>query len=67
MPKTLRKSGLHSNKQKPKIKQKPNKTKSDLSSDYKHLNRNYYQETALLNINSFILYINELRRFPIFR
>ena len=30
MPKTLRKSRLHSNKQKPKIKQEINNTKSNL-------------------------------------
>ena len=30
MPKTLTKSRLHSNKQKPKIKQEPNITKSNL-------------------------------------
>ena len=55
MPKTLIKSRLHSNKHKPKIKQEQNK-KSNLPQIFKHLNKNYYQEMALLNINSFLLY-----------
>ena len=56
MPKTLIKSRLHSNKQKTKIKQEINNTKSNLPHIFKHLNKNYYQEMVLLNIISFIYY-----------
>ena len=56
MPKTLIKSRLHSNKNKPKIKQEPKNTQSNLAHIFNHLSRNYYQEMALLSIN-------ELRSF----
>ena len=54
MPRTLIKSRLLSNKQKPKIKQEVNNTKSDLHPHLQSFKQNYYQETALLNINRFI-------------
>ena len=44
MPKTLIKSKLQSNKQKPKIEPELNNTKSDLLPNLRHLNKNYYQE-----------------------
>ena len=57
MARTLIKSRLHSNKQKPKIKQEVNNT-IKLNQKYhhicNHLNKNYYPEVVLLNINSFI-------------
>ena len=52
MPRTLIKSKLHYNKHKPKVKQEQNNN-SNLPQIFKYLNKNYYQETALLNINSF--------------
>ena len=73
MPKTLIKSRLHSNKNKPKINQEPDKSKSKLPPNIQSLNRNCYQETALLNINNtctniIVLYlINEPRRFSVVR
>ena len=57
MPKTLIKSRLHSNKHKPKIKQDLNNTKSNYLHIFTHLNKNFYQVTASLNLNEyFILY-----------
>ena len=56
MPRTLIKSRLHSNKYKPKIKQDINNTKSKLPPHLQTFKQNYYQETVLLNINSFIYY-----------
>ena len=53
MPKTLKKSRLHSNKHTPKIKQEPKKLNQIYLQNYTHLNRNCYQETVSLNINSF--------------
>ena len=60
MPKTLIKSKLHSNKNKPKIKQEVKNTKSNLPQHipFKYLNKNFYPEMVLL-------YINEFRRFSI--
>ena len=60
MPKTLIKSRLHSNKQKPKIKQEINNTKSNFLHIFKYSSRNSYQEMVLISIN-------ELRRFSIVR
>ena len=60
MPRTIIKSRLHFNKQKPKIKRKLNNTESKLPHIYKHSNKNYYPETALLNINKIL---NILVRF----
>ena len=67
MPRTIIKSRFHSNKHKPKIKQELNNTKSNLPPHLQTFKKIYYQETALLNINSFFYIINELRRFSIFR
>ena len=41
MPKTLIKSRLHCNKHKPKIKQEPNKTKSNLPPNLQSLKQNF--------------------------
>ena len=51
MPKTLIKSGLQPIKHKSKIKQEVNITKSNLPPHIQTFKKNYYQETALLNIN----------------
>ena len=58
MPRTLIKSKLHSNKQKLKIKPDLNKTKSNLPHIYNYLNRNYYPETALLNLNKILIILS---------
>ena len=50
MPKTLIKSRLHSNKNKPKIKQEPNKTKSNLPPHIQTFKQN------LLSGNGFLKY-----------
>ena len=50
MPRTLIKSRLHSNKHKPKIKQEPDKTKSNLPP---HLQSS---KLKLLSGNGFIVY-----------
>ena len=60
MHKTLKKLRLHSNKHKPKIKQEPNKTKSNLPPNLQSFKQ------KLLSGNS-VLVINELRRFSIDR
>ena len=60
MPKTLIKSRLHSNKQKPKIKPGKNNSKSSYLHIFNYSSRNFYQEMVLLSIN-------ELRRFSIIR
>ena len=52
MPKILIKSRLHSNKQKPKIKQEPNNTKSNLPP---HLQP--FKQKLLLG-NGFVVYSN---------
>ena len=53
MPKTLIKSKLHSNKQKPQTKQELNKIQSNLISNLNLLIKNFYLEVALFNINKF--------------
>ena len=50
MPKTIIKSRLHSNKHKPKIKQEPNKTKSNLPPNLQSFKR------KLLSGDGFIVY-----------
>ena len=52
MLKTLIKSRLRSNKYKPKIIQELSNTQSFLPPNLQSFNKNYYQETALLNIIS---------------
>ena len=54
MPKTLIKSRLHPEKQKPKIKQEVNNTKSNLPPRLQSFKKNCFQETVLLNINNSI-------------
>ena len=51
MPRTLMKSRLHSNKQKPKIKQEINNTKSNLPPHLQTIKQ------KLLSGNGFIIYI----------
>ena len=51
MPRALLKSRLHSNKQKLENKPELIDTISKLPHTYKHLKKNYYPETALLNIS----------------
>ena len=58
MTKTLIKPRLHFNK--PKIKQEPNNTKSNLPPNLQSFKQKYYLEMVLL-------YLNELRRLPIIR
>ena len=60
MPKTLKKSRLQSNEDKPKIKPEVNNTKSNIPP-----NLQTYKEKLLFG-NS-LLYINELRIFSIIR
>ena len=50
MPKTLINSRLHSNKHKPKIKQEPDKTKSNLPPHLQSLKQ------TLLSGNGFLIY-----------
>ena len=61
MPRTLIKLRLHCNKRKPKIKQEINNTKSIVPQNLQSCKQ------KLLSGNGFLIYINELRRFPIIR
>ena len=60
MPKTLIKSRLHSNKQKPEIKREKIILNQIYLHIFKYSSRNFYQEMVLLSIN-------ELRRFSFIR
>ena len=63
MPKTLIKSRLHSNKHKPEIKQEQKYNKLNLPPNLQSFKKNYYQETASLNINNifYCIYTTVLR------
>ena len=54
MPKTLIKSRLHSNKEKPKIKRELNKTQSNLPPNLQSFKQKLLSEMVLLTLNSFI-------------
>ena len=54
MPRTMIKSRLHSNKQKPKIKQEIKKINQIYLHIYNHLNKKYYQAMTSSNIDSYI-------------
>ena len=56
MPRTLIKSRLHSNKHKTNLNKNLIKLNEIYLKIYNHSNKNYYQETSSLNINSFLLY-----------
>ena len=54
MPRTIIKSRLYFNKQKPKIGQEVNNTKSNLPPHLQPFKQNFYQEMVLLNTISFM-------------
>ena len=56
MPKTLMKSGLHSNKNKLKFKQEKNNTKSNLPPNIQSIKQKSISGNCFLKYNQFIIY-----------
>ena len=55
MPKTLLKSRLHSNKHKPKNKQEPDKTKSNLSPNLQSFEQKFLSGNGLVQYKEFYI------------
>ena len=67
MPRTFIKSRLHSNNNKPKIKQEINNTKSFLPPHLLSFKLKLLSGNGFVEYKCILFYINELRRFSIIR